>query len=215
MAFWNAPLDDPRHASNAVSAALAMRATLAQLNDAWREEARREGREPVAVNIGIGLNTGRCCVGNLGAEQKFNYSALGDAVNIASRLEGLSKAYGVDIVIGEEVVAQSPDFALIELDQVRVKGRLAPLRIFTVLGPPETRQEPWFQELAGRHATLIAAYRTQRWTEAQAALTACRAAAGGRLAGLYDLYERRISEYAALPPPADWDGVFVAATKSG
>jgi adenylate cyclase len=89
------------------------------------------------------------------------------------------------------------------------------LRIFTALGGPETRQEGWFQTLAGCHATFIAAYRTQRWADATAALATCRGADGGRLAGLYDLYARRISEYASAPPPADWDGVFVAATKSG
>lgn len=215
MAFWNAPLDDPEHARNSMRAALAMRATLDQLNAGWREQAEREGREPIAIGMGVGLNTGRCCVGNMGSEQRLAYSALGDAVNIASRLEGLSRVYGVDIVAGEEVATQATEFALIELDQVRVKGRLTPLRIFTALGGAEVRQEAWFQDLAGRHATLIAAYRTQRWAEVTALLAACRAIAGNRLAALYELYERRVSEYAASPPSVDWDGVFVAATKSG
>ena len=215
MAFWNAPLDDPKHAANALRAALAMRAELERLNQGWREEAARENRDPVTIAIGIGVNTGRCCVGNMGSEQRFDYSVLGDAVNIASRLEGLSRAYGVDLVIGEGAAAQAPEMALLEIDQVRVKGRTTPLRIFTALGDKEVRDAAWFQTLAGQHATLIAAYRGQLWPEATRALATCRAAADSRLGAFYDLYERRISDYAAAPPPAGWDGVFIAATKSG
>ena len=100
MAFWNAPLDDPRHAGNACAAALGMHARLAELDQVWRREAEKEGRPYAPIRIGIGLNTGECCVGNMGSDQRFNYSVLGDDVNLASRLEGQTKSYGVGTVMG-------------------------------------------------------------------------------------------------------------------
>ncbi|HLD49566.1 MAG TPA: adenylate/guanylate cyclase domain-containing protein, partial [bacterium] len=100
MAFWNAPLDDPAHAAHACQAACNMRQYLVHWNQEWKVECESKGRPPIPVNIGIGINTGECCVGNMGSVQHFNYSVLGDEVNLASRLEGQSKAYGVDIVLG-------------------------------------------------------------------------------------------------------------------
>ncbi len=102
MAFWNAPLDDPDHARNAVRAAQAMRRELAELNVGWAAEAQAAGKPFRPVRFGIGINTGECCVGNFGSQQHFDYSLLGDPVNLASRLEGLGKVYGIDLVIGEE-----------------------------------------------------------------------------------------------------------------
>jgi adenylate cyclase len=208
MAFWNAPLDVPNHAERAVSTVIAMREELKRLNQAWAAEAERENRAPVRLAIGMGINTGRCVVGNMGSEQRFDYSALGDSVNLASRLEGLSKAYGVDIVVGEDSAAAAPGYNYVELDQVRVKGRQQPLRIFTVLDETPAADQ------AAQHQAMITAYRRQDWSTAKAALAACRSMAS-LLHSLYDLYEARIAEYSTRPPPPDWDGVYVALTKSG
>ncbi|MGH6962830.1 MAG: adenylate/guanylate cyclase domain-containing protein, partial [Dongiaceae bacterium] len=184
------------------------------LNDALAAEATAAGRAPIRLGAGIGLNTGTASVGNMGSEQRFDYSVIGDTVNIASRLEGLSRAYGVDIVLGEPTVQRVPGLAYIEIDQVRVKGRDTPLHIFTVLGDAAFASDGRFRRLAADHAAMIAAYRTQDWPAARRALATCRVEQPG-LAELYDLYERRIADYAAAPPPANWDGVFVATTKQG
>jgi len=214
MAFWNAPLDIADHGRKAIEAALAMRTALDRLNGELAEEARRDGRAPIVLRAGIGLNSGRGCVGNMGSEQRMAYSVIGDAVNIASRLEGLSRAYGVDIVMGEDTARFADDFALLELDLVRVKGRDTPLRIFTALGrsPVATGEE--FKRLQQRHTEMLAAYRRQDWSAAHVALAFCRPLAPA-LAVLYDVYEQRIAEFETSPPPPDWDGVFTATTKQG
>jgi adenylate cyclase len=208
MAFWNAPVDVPDHAGQAVASALAMRGELVRLNQAWAEEAARAQQPPVRLAIGMGINSGRCVAGNMGSETRLAYTAMGDSVNLASRLEGLSKAYGVDIVVGEDSAAAAPGYGYVELDQVRVKGRQQPLRIYTVL------DEPPAPALAAHHEEMIAAYRRQDWAAAAAALAACRNMAP-ILAPLYKLYETRISDYSTRPPPPDWDGVYVALTKAG
>ncbi len=214
MAFWNAPLDIADHGRRAIEAALAMRTALDRLNEELKEEAKRDSQLPIALGAGIGLNSGRACVGNMGSEQRMEYSAIGDAVNIASRLEGLSRAYGVDIVIGEDTARFAGDFALLELDLVRVKGRDTPLRIFTALGGPAVAAGDEFKRLREPHAEMLAAYRRQDWAAAHVALAFCRPLAPS-LAALYDVYEQRIGEFQVVPPPPDWDGVFVATTKQG
>jgi adenylate cyclase len=220
MAFWNAPLNDSAHARHSVAAALEVRQELVRLNEGWRREAAEDGRAPIEIGIGLGLNTGTCCVGNLGSEQRFAYSALGDTVNIASRLEGLSRAYSVDIVVAEGTAREAGPMAFLELDQVKVKGRTAPVQVFTVLGDTAYAEQESFKALAGPHQRMIAAYRAQRWAEAQAELHACRSQAlttGGPLdlTGFYALYESRIAGYEAAPPSADWDGVWAPTSKTG
>jgi len=214
MAFWNAPLDIANHSRKAMEAALAMRTALDGLNLELKTEAAQDGGQPIMLGAGIGLNSGHACVGNMGSEQHMGYSAIGDTVNIASRLEGLSRAYGVDIVLGEDTARDASDLALLELDQVRVKGRDTPLRIFTLLGDAEAAKSPSFQQLKEVHANLLAAYRRQDWPAAHVALAFCRPLAPA-LAALYDVYEQRIAEFEVSPPPPDWDGVFVATTKQG
>src|SRR5262249_32861742 len=110
MAFWNAPITDPTHASKACEAALAMRAERAKLNAFWTKRHNGEAGSAKPVAIGIGINTGECCVGNLGSVQRLEYSAMGDPVNLASRLENLTKAYGFDIVMGQETAALAEGF---------------------------------------------------------------------------------------------------------
>lgn len=215
MAFWNAPIEVKPHGRLAILAAFDMRAELSRINLHFASEAAKTGAKPIELKIGIGLNSGICCVGNMGSEQRFDYSVLGDTVNVASRLEALSPAYGLDLVIGEETAATVPNFALIELDQVRVKGKALPVRIHTGLGDEQVARSDSYQALLPVHDSMLAAYRRQDWDAAEQALGEVRALAPDSLAGLYDLYAARISEYRTSPPPADWDGVFEARSKGG
>ncbi len=208
MAFWNAPLDDPDHARNALRAAKLMRAKLRALNHLWTAEAEAAGRVFRPVEIGIGINTGECVVGNFGSQQHFDYSLLGDPVNLASRLEGLGKVYGIDLVIGEETAKQLDEPGLIEVDLVAVKGKSQAGRVFTL--PPEPVAEDGFVD---RHSALLEAYRHQDWKAALALLDDARLAAVRHLAPVYALYRRRIAHFQDQAPPADWDGVFAAEEK--
>ncbi len=148
----------------------------------------------------------------MGSEQRFDYSVLGDDVNLAARLEGQSKTYGVRIVIGENTYRRAEDYAVIELDLIKVKGKNEAVRIFALLGEPAMCDDPAFKALCECHAEMLVAYRAQRWREARALAAECRTLDGG-LDGLYDLYDERSSAYEADPPGPDWDGVFVATTK--
>jgi adenylate cyclase len=131
MAFWNAPLDDPDHAIHAVEASLEMLAALDRLNAQLQAEAETRCETPIALRIGIGVNTGQCVVGNVGSEQRFDYSALGDAVNLASRLEGASKDLGVPLVIGQATAEQvSERIPLRKLKEITVKGRAEPVLVY-------------------------------------------------------------------------------------
>jgi adenylate cyclase len=218
MAFWNAPFDDPDHALDALEAVIEMREELARLNAAWAEEAKGTGQPPIHLRIGMGINTGRCSVGNMGSDQRFDYTAIGDTVNLASRLEGLTRAYGVDLVIGEATAAQLPGAPLLEIDLVRVKGRQRPLAIFTCPPQQSGNGADRFAELKALHDGFLVHYRAGRWGEAVAALAALTALATSDfpyLGGLYGLYDRRLAELRRAPPAANWDGVYVAATKSG
>jgi adenylate cyclase len=206
MAFWNAPLDDPDHAQNAVRAAQAMRRKLVELNRGWQGEPGYRAFLPVC--IGIGINTGECVVGNFGSEAHFDYSLLGDPVNLASRLEGLGKVYGVDLVIGDETAARLDDPALIELDLVAVKGKTQAGRIFTL--PPERLEGDRFIE---QHSALLNAYRSQDWAVALYLLDGNPLAAARHLEPVYELYRRRIARFQIEAPPVDWNGVFTAEEK--
>jgi adenylate cyclase len=212
MAFWNAPLDDPEHADHACASALAMLSELDRINRQLEEEAAAEGRAFHPIHIGVGLNTGECVVGNMGSDERFAYTAMGDAVNLASRLEGQSKTYGLSIVVGEATRAAAPSWASLELDLIAVKGKEEAVRIYTLLGDAEHARTPEFVALAESHAAMLDRYRRQDWPGARAALADCRGR-DARLDGLYELYEERLASFADNPPAADWDGVFVALTK--
>jgi adenylate cyclase len=208
MAFWNAPLDDPEHAKNAVRAAQLMRRKLIDLNQMWTAEAEAAGRSFRPVEIGIGINSGECVVGNFGSQQHFDYSLLGDPVNLASRLEGLGKVYGIDLVIGEETAKLLDEPGLIEVDLVAVKGKSQAGHVYTL--PPERIAQDEFES---RHAALLRAYRRQEWGAALRLLDDARLAAVRHLAPVYALYRRRIEHFQLQAPPADWDGVFTAEEK--
>ncbi|HTQ32987.1 MAG TPA: adenylate/guanylate cyclase domain-containing protein [Stellaceae bacterium] len=208
MAFWNAPLDDPDHAKNAVRAAQLIRRKLVDINRSLKAEAEQAGKPYHKLRVGIGLNTGECVVGNFGSEQRFNYSLLGDPVNLASRLEGLCKLYHVDLVIGEETARMLADPELLELDLVAVKGKSQAVKVYTL--PPEDEDESVYKT---RHQELIAAYRRQDWAAALAALGEAPLAAVRYLAPVYTLYRNRIAHFQSESPPSDWDGVFTAEEK--
>jgi len=210
MAFWNAPLDDTNHAKNGCESALAMLEQMQPLNDRLEKEAEEEGRKHIPLKVGLGLNTGPAVVGNMGSEQRFDYSVLGDTVNTASRLEGQSKGYGVKIVIGEETWKQVPDMATLELDWIKVKGKTEAVVIYCLLGGEDLAQDRDFDF----HQQMLDAYRAQDWNKAIKRLKECRLlCAPYEIDGLYDLYEARILDYQAAPPGDGWDGVFVATTK--
>jgi adenylate cyclase len=212
LAFWNAPLDDPDQYRGAARAALEMAARLDALN---REmPGHKEIAWPDKVEIGIGLEAGPCCVGNMGSAQRLSYSLIGDTVNLASRIEGLTKIYGVRIAIGEELAARLADFALVELDRVRVVGRERPATVHVLVGDEDVAAMSGFAAFRAGHGEMLAAYRGRRWTEAEKRIAGQEAeAARYGLGALYALYRERVAACAAAPPPADWDGIFTAKEK--
>lgn len=212
MAFWNAPLDDPDHARHACSAALEMYARLACLNDELAREMQPQQFEAIRIDIGIGINTGLCVVGNIGSDLRFDYSVLGDCVNLASRLEGRTKEYGVGIVIGPETAATVADLALLELDLLAVKGKQEAVRIFALLRAEELPGQLDLHDFVRCHNGMIEAYRRGNWGEARTALARCRAKAPG-LSLLYRVYDQRLIEYEKSPPPENWTGVNIAQSK--
>lgn len=221
MAFWNAPLLDEDHARDACQAALLMIDDLKVLNDELEREAIEEEREHRPIMIGIGLNSGEACVGNMGSEQRFDYSVLGDNVNLASRLEGQSKTYRVTIVIGDNTVALAPDYASLELDLIKVKGKTEAVRIFGLVGDDKLSLDPDFVSLKASHDRMLVEYRLQDWDTVAASIAEARkkiAAMSGKglvseVSAFYGLLEERIVEYREDPLPSDWDGVFVATSK--
>jgi len=217
MAFWNAPLDAPDHAAAACRAALAMRADVAALNARRAREAAESGGEALPIDVGIGLNTGDCVVGNMGSDTRFDYTALGDAVNLASRLEGQSKPYGLGIILGTATARAVGDrFAMLELDLLRVKGKMEPERVFGLVGDEAMRARPEFAALDAANAQMRAAYAAQDWDGAEAALDRLEAAGGPLeldLSGYAGLYRRRLVTLRADPPGEGWDGVHVATDK--
>ena len=214
MAFWNAPFDDENHARHMCEAALNMLDGLEEVNRMLREDAEIQGKPFPNIEIGIGLNTGTCVVGNMGSEQRFTYSVLGDSVNLASRLEHQCRTYGVAIIVSENTYALADDLAVLELDLIKVKGKDIASRIYALVGLPGMYEDETFKALSGQHHAMLAAYRRQDWASARDHLASCRVL--GENYGLnifYDLYVGRIADFEIAPPGPQWDGVAVAATK--
>ena len=212
VAFWNAPLDDPDQYRNAARATLEMVSKLEELNAG--QHRTPDTAWPGPVRIGIGLNCGQCCVGNMGSAQRLSYSLIGDTVNLASRIEGLTKLYGVPIAIGNALREHLGDFAVLELDRVRVVGREAPERIFALLGDETLAKDPAFLTLQERHDPMLAAYRAGDWPGASGLLDYLKDHAGSfGLTQLYALYGERLAALSDKPPPQGWDGVFEARSK--
>lgn len=213
MAFWNAPENVENHAAEACRAALKMQTALEPLNEKIVEKAKEEGTDPVMLQAGIGLNTGMCAVGNMGSHQRFAYSALGDSVNLASRLEGQTKNYGVEILVGEDTYNDVPEFAMLEMDLIRVKGKTLPVHIYALLGDEEVAQDMAFKSLKEQHDAMIAAYQGGDFEEAQDLLKSCMKLDDFGMEKVYSMYSERIKALIAYPPEGEWDGVFDALTK--
>jgi adenylate cyclase len=215
MAFWNAPLRDEAHARNACGAALEMLDRVATLNRDRESEAREAGTPFIPIKIGVGLNTGRCVVGNMGSDLRFNYSVLGDAVNLASRLEGQTKTYGLPIVIGSQTAEAARDvYAVLEIDRIAVKGKLQPETVHALLGRDDVARGEPFAELQRLFGEVLTLYRDRDFEAAARAVVRCRPAAEAfGLARVLDIYSIRIASFQQEAPPLDWNGVFVLDTK--
>ncbi len=215
MAFWNAPLDDKTHQVNACEAALDMIDRIDALNIEREREAREAGKPFIPMRVGIGINTGMCVVGNMGSNLRFDYSVLGDSVNLASRLEGQSKSYGLPIIAGSRTALAAKDrFAILELDFITVKGKSEPEMIYAIAGREDVAQSGRFQRLRNLVIEMLSCYRNRDWEGALAAIEKGRAAdESGSLRMLHDLYHARIIAFQKEPPPRDWNGVFALTTK--
>ena len=204
MAFWGAPLPDPVHARNAILAAIEMQASLQGLQPHFKQRGWPE------IHAGIGINTGRVSVGNMGSEVRVAYTVMGDEVNLASRLEGITKQYGVGIIVGEKTRNAVSDFIYRELDHVRVKGKDKPVAIYEPLGLTSEASKALHDEVRLFHE-VRRFYRKQAWDQAELQLMNLQ-----RMfpeTELYRVYAKRVAYFRNNPPAADWDGVFVFETK--
>jgi adenylate cyclase len=211
MGFWNAPLDDPDHPRHACEAALAMQRRLVELNREWESEAARTGKPYKQVRMGIGLNTGPCCVGNLGSTMRFDYSAIGDAVNLTSRLESMTKYYGLPAIVTDATHDRVDGLDFLEVDMIRVKGRSGASRIYTFLDMLDVDRAR-YAALNAAHGAFLEAYRRGDWAAAEAALAKCRALDFPTLKTMYELFAHRVQDLQSQPP-ANWDGVYTAQEK--
>ena len=204
MAFWGAPMNDPQHAHHALYAAFDMMRELKVMQQEFRDKGWPE------VNIGIGLNTGVMNVGNMGSEFRVAYTVLGDAVNLGSRLEGLTKAYGVNIIVSETTRAAVPEFVFRELDLVRVKGKNEPVAIFEPIGHKNDVAKEVISEIA-RYKQALLAFRNQSWDKAEMEFFSLSRSYPDCM--LYQEYLKRTATYRDNPPGDDWDGVFTHTSK--
>ena len=203
MAFWNAPMEIPDHRRRSCLAALKMLQTLDALN-------RRNGYD---LKIGIGLNTGKCCVGNLGSSQRFSYSAIGDGVNVASRIEGMCKEYGLPILISETVAEGAGDLAILPIDVVQVMGRAETVTLFTVIGDQDMAARSTFHLLHAAQTRFLSAYRAGDIARARAALEQAMGLGEESLKPVHALYAARLLDLEKEGIPEGWNGVFVARHK--
>jgi len=215
MAFWNAPLNDSEHELNACEAAVDMLECIEELNKVREQEAKDGGQVYIPIHVGIGLNTGLGVVGNMGSDLKFNYSVLGDAVNLASRLEGQTKEYGFPIIVGSRTALAVKDrFAILELDFIMVKGKKEPEVIYAVCGRDDVAHSESFQRLRNLTIEMLACYRNRDWSGALETIARGRKSDEGHALGyLFNLYEARIANYRKNPPPEDWNGAYALLTK--
>ena len=213
MSFWNAPRDVEMHEREACLAALEMQNALEPINKEIEKKAEGTGKKPVLLNAGIGINTGPCSVGNMGSRQRFAYSALGDAVNLASRLEGQTKEYGIHIIIGEDTYEKVSDFAAIELDKIKVVGRTQAVKIYGLFGDADEAKTEAFQKWQAVHDDMMAAYRAREFEKATDLAKECKEISGDKGRELYEIYEERMSSLIGQDLPKEWDGTIEAERK--
>ena len=204
MAFWGAPLDDQRHASHAIAAALDMTAQLPELNRRFAE------RHWPPIEVGIGINSGAMSVGNMGSDFRMAYTVMGDNVNIAARLEGLCKIYGVAIIVSDACRQLAPEFIYRELDQVQVKGKHTALSLYQPLAKMTQLDTQMLTELNLLDSGLKY-YRHMQWQAAAAIFQ--QLANQAPQDGLYQLYQQRIAAYQQHPPAPGWTGIFIQEQK--
>ena len=213
MAFWNAPVTEKHHRYQACAAALEMSKAVVELNKRNSSEAEAGSKLSIPFAIGIGINSGYVVVGNMGSDMRFDYSVLGDAVNLASRLEGQSKIYGAEIIVGEDTALElAGDFAFIELDLIAVKGKSQGVRVFTLKGGKEFAVSQAFQEQQQTHHDMLTAYRSQDWNLANDLAQRLQVATPD-MQQYYDLIRNRIRTLKKNPPPSDWKGLYVSELK--
>lgn len=204
MAFWGAPVDTPNHAELAVKSAMEMSQAVRRIN----EEHRAKGLPDIGV--GVGINTGTMCVGDMGSDVRRSYTVIGDAVNLGSRLEGLSKVYGVDIVVSETARQQAREFAWQELDRVRVKGKEQAVGIFYPVARAEALDKQTADELRTWSA-FLKSYRAQDWDQCDLQMLNLQRLGAKKY--LYDLYAERVASMRLLPFDPGWDGATNFETK--
>jgi adenylate cyclase len=203
MAFWNAPVDVPDHRRRACDSLIEMEAALSEFNRT----------QPKPVAIGVGVNTGVCCVGNLGSRQRFDYSAIGDPVNVASRTEGMTKQYGLTNLVTDTTAEGAGGLAILEVDRVRLYGRDAATSVYTILGDAAYAATDEFVELKRVHDRFLQHYRAREFDKAGDDLALLRDMGPPGLAQLYRIYGHRIAHLSADPPGDDWDGTYTAEHK--
>lgn len=213
MAFWNAPGEVENHERQACLAALKMQTALEPINQRILEKAKGQNKEPVLLKAGIGINTGECAVGNMGSKQRFAYSALGDAVNVAARLEGQTKAYSISILIGEKTADVVEDLAILELDRIKVVGKNKAQRIFGLVGDSDYAQQDSFKAWRDCHQSFLKAYNNQKFDDAISHAKQCQSLCPDDIKNLYNVYQARIGVLKIQKLPSDWDGVYVAVEK--
>ena len=206
MAFWNAPTDQENHTDLALKASFDMEKALEEFNIEFQKQKGME------LKIGIGINTGECIVGNMGSDKRFDYTVLGDAVNLASRLEGQSGNYGMQIILGEgSIQGLSEDkYSVCELDLIAVKGKSEPVTIYTVFNKEDSEfaDEGFLLE----HQDFLKNYRSQNWLKAKEHIDKYRFSKT-EFTLYYSLFLERIDELSKQTLPNDWSGVFIAKTK--
>ena len=208
MAFWNAPLDDAAHAKNAVRTGLQMMGSL----DAFNQEISAEGVPP--FGMGLGINTDIVVVGNMGSSQRFDYTCLGDGVNLASRLEGQSKPYGVKIVLGPKTAEYVKDeYFVLELDKIAVKGKKEGVHIYTVLASTDVGAMAEWLMARERHIDMLNHYRSKDWDLAIKSVYELQGEFDGQMNHYYEIWLERIAEMKEKTLPKDWDGTYVATSK--
>jgi adenylate cyclase len=208
LAFWNAPLDIDDHPRKAVRAALMMREALARLNDTRAKAAQVGGRAHREAAMGLGLHVGPCSVGNMGSIRRFDYSILGDTVNLASRLEGASKFFSTDVIVSELVRDGAPEMAWLDLGRIRVVGRTEPAHVFALAGGPDMAQSDLYVRWRKAHEVMLEDYQSKRFAAAAARADDLGRSLPAPWPALYVALAQRYSTLASADLPDDWSSVW-------